>query len=336
MSDKPKNYDLIIIGAGPAGLSAAIYASRRNLSTLVITKQVGGLMIMTHQVENYPGFNEISGYDLMEKFKDQAKHLNVEFEFGEAQKISKEKNQFEVLLDNGKKFIGNSVLLAFGLSHRQLNVPGERELSGKGVNYCATCDGPLYRNKTVAVVGGGNSALDAALYLAGLAKKVYLINRTDQFRAESEMLKRARELSNVEIYCDTQISQIKGDKKVSGVEIYNSLKPELKEELDVEGVFIEIGYQPRTDWLKSFIDISPSGEIIVDQNGNTSVEGIFAAGDCTNNKYKQIVIAAGDGAKASLEAYKYIVSHSSNEIGDWGKCELTGSDKTVKVRMEKK
>jgi thioredoxin reductase (NADPH) len=265
-------------------------------------------MIMTHQVENYPGLNKISGYDLMEKFNQQAKDLGVEFEFGEAQKIAKQKQEFEILLDNGKKFSGKAVLLAFGLSHRQLNAPGEKELSGKGVTYCATCDGPLYRNKTVAVIGGGNSALDAVLYLSGLAKKVYLINRTDKFRAESGMLKRARALHNVEVRANTQVAEIIGDKKVSGLAIYNSQQPEQKEELAVEGVFIEIGYEPRTAWLKDLIELSPAGEIIVDHGGNTSRPGILAAGDCTDAPFKQIVIAAGAGAQAALSAYKYLTS----------------------------
>ena len=308
MIPSKEKYDFIIIGAGPAGLSAAIYAARRNLSTLVISKQIGGLMIMTHQVENYPGFSGISGYDLMEKFQDQAKNLGVEFEFGEAQKIAKQKTGFEIIMDDGRKFFGRAALLAFGLSHRQLNVAGEKELSGKGVTYCATCDGPLYRNKTVAVIGGGNSALDAVLYLSGLAKKVYLIHRTDKFRAESEMLKRARELLNVEIRANTQVAEIKGDKRVSGIAIYNSGNQELKEELDLEGIFIEIGYEPRTAWLKDLIKLNSTGEIIVDPNGNTSLPGIWAAGDCTDATFKQIVIAAGAGAKAALSAYKYLAS----------------------------
>jgi len=308
MTTKKEKYDFIIVGAGPAGLTAAIYAARRNLSTLVISKQIGGLMIMTHQVENYPGFNQISGYDLMNKFQDQAKNLGVEFEFSEARKIEKQKSGFSVFLDDGRKFFGSAVLLAFGLSHRQLNTPGEKELSGKGVTYCATCDGPLYRNKTVAVIGGGNSALDAVLYLSSLAKKVYLIHRSDKFRAESEMLLRARALSNVEIRPNTQVSEIKGEKKVSSLAIYNSQHQKLTEELALEGVFIEIGYEPRTVWLKDLIKLNPVGEIIVDSSGNTSMPGIWAAGDCTDTIFKQIVIAAGAGAKAALSAYKYLTS----------------------------
>lgn len=308
MTPKKEKYDLIIVGAGPAGLTAAIYAARRNLSTLVIAKQIGGLMVLTHQIENYPGVDKISGYDLMEKFNKQAKDLGVEFEFAEAQKIEKQKQGFEIALDNGKNFFGKTVLLAFGLSHRQLNVPGEKELSGKGVTYCATCDGPLYRNKTVAVIGGGNSALDAVLYLAGLAKKVHLIHRTEQFRAESGMFKRVQALDNVEIHSNTQVAEILGDKKVSGIMIYDSQQPEAKEELGIEGIFIEIGYEPRTAWLKDLIKLNPAGEIIIDGSGNTSLPGIWAAGDCTDSPFKQIVIAAGAGAKAALSAYKYLTS----------------------------
>lgn len=301
-----EKYDFIIIGAGPAGLSAAIYAARRNLSALVIAKEVGGLMVLTHQIENYPGLEDISGYDLMEKMKNQAEKQGVKFSFGEVQRIEKDGSGFVVSSGNGQKFFGGAVLLSFGLSHRRLSIPGEEKLSGKGVTYCATCDGPLYRNKTVAVIGGGNSALDAALYLADIAKQVYLIHRNDKFRAEPEMLERARKLKNLEVLINTQVSEIKGDNRVAGINVYDSADKAKTRELPVEGVFIEIGYEPNTAWIGDLVKLNSIGEIIVDKTGATSLPGIYAAGDCTDVVYKQIVIAAGEGAKAGLSAYRYL------------------------------
>ncbi len=335
MSDVNNIYDFIIVGAGPAGLSAAIYAARRNLKTLVITKDIGGLMIMTHQVENYPGFDAIPGYELMSKFKEQAEKFGAKFEFAAVSRLEKKADYFCVELAKGKKICGQAVLLAFGLSNRRLNVPGEDKFKGRGVNYCATCDGPLYRGKTVAVVGGGNSALEAALYLSGLARQVYVINRTDQFRAEPALLGRVRQRKNIEFYCEAQIAEITGDTKVKSIVLASTPDPNRRQELPAEGVFIEIGYEPNTGWLKDLVRLNERGEIIIDENGCTSAAGIYAAGDCTNASYKQIIIAAGAGAKASLEAYKHIVAHSGNELGDWGQCELVGADKTVKIKLQK-
>jgi len=301
-----EKYDFIIIGAGPAGLSAAIYAARRNLSTLVIAREVGGLMVLTHQVENYPGFDNISGYDLMEKMKNQAEKQGVKFSFGEVQRIEKEQQRFIVSSGDGKKFSAGAVLLAFGLSHRRLSIPGEEKFSGKGVTYCATCDGPLYRGKTVAIIGGGNSAFDATLYLADIAKQVYLIHRNDKFRAEAEILEQAHKLKNVEILTNTQLAEVKGDNKVTGIIVYDSNDQAKSKELKVDGVFVEIGYEPNTAWLGDLVKLNSAGEIIVDNAGATSGPGIFAAGDCTNVVFKQIVIAAGEGATAALSAYKYL------------------------------
>jgi len=331
MTKSEEKYDLIIIGGGPAGLTAAIYAARRQLKTLIITKEIGGQMVITNQVENYPGFESISGFDLMAKFKKQAEANGAKFDFGEVKAIKKQKDGFAVETAKSQH-LGSAVILAFGLRHRELKAPGEEKFKGKGVTYCATCDGPLFKGKIVAVVGGGNAALEAADYLSKLAQKIFLIHRSDEFRAAAYLIARAKKNKNIEFYCFSEIKEIKGESKVESAVIEN-IKTQKQEELKLDGLFVEIGYEPETDWLSGFVDLNQKGEIIID-GSKTSQPGVLAAGDCTNREQKQIVIAAGAGAQAALEAYKYIIAQTSGaKRTDQGNCELVGSDQTVKIKL---
>ncbi|PJE58077.1 MAG: thioredoxin-disulfide reductase [Candidatus Portnoybacteria bacterium CG10_big_fil_rev_8_21_14_0_10_36_7] len=334
MAEK-KKCDLLIVGAGPAGLTAAIYATRRKLKTVVVSMTIGGQMAQTNEIENYPGFDFIDGLTLANNMKAQAEKYGAEFDFEEILEIKK---QSDVFIAKTKKYEyeAKSIILAFGLMPRKLDVPGEKELTGRGVTYCATCDGPLFKNKVIAIVGGGNSAIEAAEYMSKIAKHVYVINRTDQFRATPILLEQARSKKNIEFYCFTVIKTIKGETVVKSIDIANLKDESVIEELAVDGVFIEIGYQAKTDWLKDVVNLNKRGEIIVDRNGITSTAGIFASGDCSDTHYKQIVISAGEGAKAALQAYKYIVGKEGKvAMPDWGVCELVGTDKTAKVKMEK-
>lgn len=329
-----KKCDLLIVGAGPAGLTAAIYATRRNLKTIVTAMNIGGQMALTNTIENYPGFEQIDGLTLANQIKDQAQKFGAEFEAREITAISKKADVF-LAHSQHIDYEAKAILLAFGLTPRKLNVPGEKELAGRGVTYCAICDGPLFKNKIVAVAGGGNSAIEAAEYMSKIAQKVYVINRTDQFRATPHLLEKTRQMKNIEFYCFTEIITIKGEKRVEAVEIASQNDKTKIEEIKLDGVFIEIGYQAKTDWLKGVVDLNARGEIITDCDGVTSTPGLFAAGDCSDSHYKQIVISAGEGAKAALQVYKYIVGREGKiAIPDWGKCELVGTDKTAPMKGE--
>jgi thioredoxin reductase (NADPH) len=313
-------YDLVIVGGGPGGMSAAIYASRRKLKTLVIAKALGGQMAMTNEIENYPGLDLIAGFDLSDKLKNQAAKFGAEFVYNEVNELVKNGEDF--IVKTGKEeYHAKSVILAFGLTPRNLEVPGEKELIGKGVTYCATCDGPFYKGKTVAVVGGGNSALGSAIYLADVAEKVYLIHHSEKFIAEASMLELAKSKANLEIVSSAQVKEIKGGNKVEAIMLADP-KDEAKElrEYKVDGLFIEIGHQAKTEWLKGTVDLNARGEIMINRDCETSLLGVFAAGDCTDTQYKQIVTAAGDGAKAALRSYEYIARKAGSKmLPDWGK-----------------
>jgi thioredoxin reductase (NADPH) len=309
-------YDIIIIGAGPAGLTAGLYASRRTLKTLVLAKDLGGQASITYDVENYPGVELIDGFGLMKKFADQAQKFGAEIRYGQASKIEKKDGLFIVKTDT-ENFSGKSLVLAFGLMPTDLNVTGEQKFKGRGVSYCATCDGPLYKEKIVAVIGGGNSALDAAEYLAKIASKVYLIHRRDQFRGEEIVVKKLEKNPKLEMVLSSEIKEIKGDQFVKSIIIKDNGHDKLKE-IEVSGVFVEIGYTPKTELVKGLIKLNEKGEIITDKDTNTSQKGIFACGDVTDCSYKQIVISAGEGAKAALQAYKYLCLEKGEKIlPDW-------------------
>ncbi len=299
-----EKYDVIIVGGAAAGLTAGLYAGRRALKTLVLTKTIGGQASLTTEIENYPGVEIISGAVLMNQFKTQAEKFGVEIRESEVTKIEKYGEGFLVKTMN-EEFESLSLILSFGLSHRKLNVPGEKELTGRGVAYCATCDGPLFKNKIVAVVGGGNSAFDAAEFLADICQKVYLLTRTDQYKAEQVLIDAVKNKTNVEILNFTEIKEILGERKVEKIKIINNQTQEEKE-IDLNGVFIEAGYVTQTEMVKNLVALDEKGQIIVDSECKTNVNGIFAAGDVTNAPFKQVVISAGEGAKAALSANRYV------------------------------
>ncbi len=311
---KNKIYDVIIVGAGPAGLTAAIYTSRRSLKTLIISKDVGGQAGTTDDIENYPGFKHIGGPELMQKWQEQVIFSGAEFLFKEVLSLKKQKNIFFVKTID-KEFKAKTVILSFGLTPRNLEVPGEKELSGKGVSYCATCDGPLFKKKIVAVVGGGNSALDAAEYLSRQSTKVYLIHRRDKFNGEQVLIDQVKCIKNIELILNANTKEIKGKNIVNSlVYIANNKEKEIK----VNGIFIEIGYRAKTDWIGKLVKLTDRKEITISSDCETKTPGLFAAGDITQITYKQIVISAGEGCKAALQAYKYIQG-SPGLVPDWNK-----------------
>jgi thioredoxin reductase len=334
-------YDLIIIGAGPAGFTSAIYALRRELKILMIAKANGGQAAIAHAVENWPGEQSIGGFELMQKMEQHAKSLGLEINSNEVVEIVKNDADFTVKTASDE-FTAGAVILAFGLTPRDLGVPGEKELTGKGVSYCATCDGPFFRNKIVAVIGGGNSAIEAGEYLSKLAKRVYLINNSAKFNIEEGVLQNIRAIENIDILCGKSVKEIIGVSKVEKLSLTDFqsetapgfdasetlcklsdpnvlVKNGETQELAVDGVFIEIGFSPKTGWLKDTVELNERKEIVTDKAGKTSVEGIFAAGDCTDVGFKQIVISAGEGSKAALSAYKYLAGKRGlTAIPDWG------------------
>lgn len=313
---KSEIFDIIIIGAGPAGLTAGLYASRRTLKTLILTKDLGGQAAITYDVENYPGVRVIDGPALMEKFSQQAQNFGARIKFGEVKKISQKEGVF-IVKTASEKFQAKSLILAFGLLPKDLDIPGEQEFKGRGVSYCAICDGPLYKNKITAVVGGGDAALDAAEYLAKLAAKVYLIHRRDQFRGEEVVAERLKRDPKVEMVLSSRIIEIKGDKFVESIILKENGHDQTRE-IKVNGVFVEIGYVAKTELVKDLVKLNERGEIITDKDTSTSRPGIFACGDVTDCGYKQIVISAGEGAKAALQAYKYICLRDGEKIlPDW-------------------
>lgn len=292
------DYDVIIIGGGPSGLSAAIYTARRGLKTMVLARDLGGQITRTNEIENYPGFDRISGSELATKFFNQAKKFEAEIKFEEAKSLAKTDDGF-VLKTLRNEYSASAIILAFGKSPRELGVPGEDRLKGRGVSYCATCDGPFYKDKSVVVVGGGNSALDAALVTAAIAKKVYLVHRSE-FRGEAVMIDKVNTTKNIEQVVPNEIIEIKGADKVESVVLKDG------REIKTDGVLIEVGYIIDRKLIEGIVEMDPAGQIIIDPRQNTSVPGIFAAGDLTNTPYKQIVIAAGEGAKAALSCFDYL------------------------------
>jgi len=319
MSSKKNNniYDTIIIGAGPAGLTAAIYTARKRVKTLVVSKNLGGQTAITFDIENYPGFEHIDGYKLMKSFESQAKSSGAEFAFGDVYEIRKEKDVFAIM-SNSHIYKSRTLVLAFGKTPRDLKVRGEEEFKGKGVSYCATCDAPLFNNKTVAVVGGGNSALESALMLAKIAKKIYLIHRRDEFRGDAITIERVMKNDKIETKLNCIPVEIKGEKFVKSF-ITKNVKTNEQEELKLDGIFVEIGYEVKTEIVKGLVKLNQNNEIIANALCETSHPGIFAAGDVTNVPYKQIVIAAGEGAKAGMTAYNYLQKLDGKKIviGDW-------------------
>lgn len=302
-----KEYEVVIVGAGPAGITAYLYAKRSLLETLLIDKGfIGGQVLFIDFVENYPGFPEgISGYELVERMKAQIEKLGLNFLQEEVVKLEIQDNYKLLYLRGGEILKSKSIILALGASPKKLEIPGERELTGKGVAYCATCDGPLFRDEVVAVIGGGNRALQEALFLTKFAKKIYLIHRRDSFRATPILQKRVQENEKITLVLNTIVKEIIGSSQVEKIRIKHKISGE-ESFLEVSGVFIFIGYQPETDWLRGTLELDSQGFIVVDKNLKTSLEGVFACGDCISKEFRQIVSACGEGAIAALMAEKYL------------------------------
>ena len=308
-------YDLVVVGGGPAGLTAAIYAARRALKTLIVSMDIGGQMALANSIENYPGYDEIDGPTLGQKMLAQAEKSGAELVLGEVVGVEKKDNNFVLQLADGKQLETKTVIMAFGLTPRNLEVPGEKKLAGRGVAYCATCDGPLYKGKTVVVVGGGNSAMDAAEYLSKIVAKVYILVRQPKLKGEDVLIQRVSKDPKVELMLEAVTKEIKGSSKVESL-VYES-KNEIKE-IKVDGVFVEIGHIAKTDWVKDLLDLTELREIKINADCETNVPGIFAAGDISQIAYKQVVISAGEGAKAALQAYKYLQKGQASGP-DWSK-----------------
>ena len=297
-------YDTIIIGQGPAGITAAIYAARREMKTLIIGKEPGGQIIWAGEIENYPGFTSISNFELISRFNEHALASGVEIKNAEVKNIEKRNDGSFLLTTERETFESKTVIIAMGLSPRRLAVPGEIELSGKGVSYCANCDGPLYKGKTVAVVGSGNSAFDAAEVLSKIASKVYLIIRSATFKAFDSLVEEVKGRDNIEIITSAQTKEIKGENKVEALIYQNESGGEIT--LPLDGVFIEVGRIASTDLVDNLADRDERAQIIVDKKYSTRTPGLFAAGDVVAGEFKQITIAMGQATEAALYAYQYI------------------------------
>jgi thioredoxin-disulfide reductase len=306
-------YDCIIIGAGPAGMTAGIYSARREMKTLIIGEIIGGQVTWASDIGNYPGFININAFDLILKMKEHVESLGVEIKGFEVKKIEKGTDDFFTVYTEKEVFKAKAVIISIGLKPRRLEIPGEVEFRGKGVTYCASCDAPFYRGKNVAVVGGGNSALDAAEILSKIAKHVYLVHRRDQFKGFEALEQEVKSRENIELILNSQIKNIIGKEKVEMIAVENSINGLIRE-IEVDGVFIEIGRMAHTDLVADFVSRTEQGQIIVDEKCRTLTPGMFAAGDTTNVPFKQITIAMGQATIAALSAYEYLQLKQGNEI----------------------
>ncbi len=306
-------FDTIIIGAGPAGYTAGIYASRREMKSLIIGKEPGGQLVLAADIENYPGFASISNIDLIQKMESHVKGLGVEIKNGEVSRIEKNKDGNFTVFTSKDKYEAKTVIVAMGLTPRRLAISGEVEFSGKGVSYCANCDGPFFKGKTVAVVGGGNSAIDAAEIMSKIAKKVYLIHRQEEFRAFAAAIKEVESRENIEMIKNSEIKEIIGEQFVKKIKVLNN-KTNEESEIEVDGIFIEVGRIAATDLVKDFADRNEKMEILVNEKCSTKTGGLFAAGDVTQVPFKQITTATGQGTIAALAAYQYIQEQSGKTM----------------------
>lgn len=304
------DYDVIIIGGGPAGLTAAIYASRARLKTFLVESfSTPGQAVITDSIENYPGFPDgINGFELVERFKKQAGKFGTEFTAGNIGSVKTYKGKEYpgwAVETADKNYTSLSLIIASGTSPRKLGIPGEKELAGRGVSYCATCDGALYKDKEVAVIGGGDTAIEEAIFLTRFVKRVILVHRRERLRATKILQERAFSNKKMEFVWDSQLIEINGENKVNSIKLKNKKTGEEKE-IACDGVFMFIGYTPNTDFVKGLVGLDDKGYIITDGNMKTSSPGIFACGDCRQKLLRQVVTACGNGATAGFSAQAYV------------------------------
>ena len=298
-------YELIIVGAGPAGMTAAVYAARKKLNALLLSYNIGGQVLWTAGVENYMGYQFIEGPQLMEKFREQVKQFPIDTKTGEkVSSLSRMNGSFELRTDAGARYQAKAVIIATGKRPRQLDVPGEEKLRGRGVTYCAICDGPLFAGERVAVIGGGNSALEAVDDMTKIAEHVYLVSLTP-LTGDQILIDKVKAADNLTMLLRHEVLEILGESRVEGIRI-KDLNSEQVKELKVGGIFIEIGLIPNSEPFQGVVRVNHLGEIEVNCANETGVPGLFAAGDVTNVPEKQIVVAAGEGAKAALQAHRYL------------------------------
>jgi alkyl hydroperoxide reductase subunit F len=298
-------YDLIIIGGGPAGIAAGIYAARKKLKTLLITKDWGGQITRANEVQNWPGIKNISGMDLIKQMTEHLKSFEIKIkEHREVIDLDKKGDNF-VVRDNDEQYEARAVIIASGKLPRTLNIPGEDEFRGKGVSICATCDAPIFKNKAVAVVGGGNVGFGIAMDLIKYAKKIYILEFFEEMKGDLMTKCELDECGKIEYITSAAVKEIKGDKFVESL-VYEDRKTSEDKEIKVEGVFISVGMMAKAEFAAQLVELNEIGEIVIDKNNYTKTPGLFAAGDITDIKYEQIVIAAGEGAKAALAATEYL------------------------------
>ena len=306
-------YDIVIIGAGPAGLTAAIYGRQARKNILILEKETyGGQILKADKVKNYPGFNEISGFEFANKLYNQAKDLNPDIKFEEAIEI-KNYSEYKEVITNKNTYKTKAIIIATGAKSRKLGLNNEDKLIGKGISYCATCDGMFFKNKEVAITGGGNTAIDDALYLSDIVKKLYIIYRQKEFKIDSINLSKLKEKSNVEFILNTNIKNIIGEDKLNGIIIEDNDTNE-KKQLNIDGLFIAIGHIPVSSICKNLIDIDNKGYIIANEDCATNIDGIFAAGDIRIKNIRQLTTACSDGTTAVLNACKYLNTKKTIEI----------------------
>ena len=300
------DYDVIIIGGGPGGLTAGMYAGRANLKTLILEKEViGGQIALTEKIEDYPGFPDgIGAQELIKKFEEHAKKFGAEIILEEAKEIILDE-KYRIVKTHYNEYKSKTIIVATGARHKLLDVPGEKELRGKGISYCAICDGPFFKEKDIVVVGGGDTAILEAIYLTKFARKVYVVHRRDKFRASAKYVERAKENKKIEFLLENVIKEIYGKNKVEGV-ILENVKTKEKKELAASAVFIFVGFIPNSEILKGLAEIDENGGVITNEKMETKTPGIYAIGDIRSKSLRQIVTSASDGAIAAMAAYEYI------------------------------
>jgi len=334
---EPEKHEAIVVGAGIAGLTAALYLARQGVDVLVVSSDLGGQLLQATVIENYPGIEAVKGMDLAMKVEKQAKTFGAKMRYGETivhiEKLSD--GNFLLKTSRQKTYIAEAVLLAFGKTPRKMMIPGEEAYEGRGVSYCTICDGPLYRGKPVAIVGVGDQGLEAVALMARLSPKVYYI--TPRLAGDPDLIAEIKGADNVEVLEGYKPTEIIGDgARVKALRVKNDSE---EKTLEVEGVFVELGYIAKTDFVKHLVDLNENGEIIVDKTGQTKTPGLFAAGDVTDIPFKQAVISAGDAAKAALSLFNYLQKKKGRNIvlrGDWRKTGRVKPKTTMRLTLRKK